>query len=305
MENLVYLCIDAGGTKTKGCLFSLDGNVVAECVTGPGSPAADPDSCWDNITCAIDKLIKENPLLKVCFIQMGVSGAGVVPNLKSIEKGFSDKYRVPCSIQNDAIEGLYSIIQDKYKSGILVLAGTGSAVYGIKDKVTFLIGGWGHIICERGSAYACCHQASLRVIDKYENKMTLSDFDKLWMKHLGIDTVNDFKKVFYGSPKDVIAKNVIYIKQLANDGNLDARDILLEEGKALGEQVHKLAVQLDLTDDAVIGLRGSFILKDAIFVQQGLFSYLDNLNYHFKYIEKEEDPIVGSFYMAKERSIVC
>jgi N-acetylglucosamine kinase-like BadF-type ATPase len=300
MENSLYICVDAGGTKSKAALFDDFGAMLKSSVTGPGSPAAVQDAAWKNIEEAIWSLFPEHEIpTNVKAIQMGVSGAGVVKNIHEIEAMFTKKFGVPCSIQNDAIEGLYSIVKDQYKSGILVLAGTGSAIYGVSHEKTILIGGWGHIIRERGSAYAAVHQTCLRIIDKYENSMTLSDFDHKFMEHLGIQEVNDFKKIFYGKSKDEIAKNVVFIKDQASQGDPDAMDILIEEGKALGEQVRKLAEKLDLDSSSVIGLRGSFILKQAEFIQQGLFSYLENLGYNFHYIEKEEDPIVGSFYLAK------
>lgn len=138
--NKVIMSIDAGGTKTKAALIDYDCNIVFERVGGPGSPAVlKEQKAMKNIMDLIDKVFLEaKDLYEITYIQMGISALSAVEDKSFYEKFLSSKYSVPVSIENDAYMALYSIIQDKYNEGIVVLAGTGSAICGKMRKVLLI-----------------------------------------------------------------------------------------------------------------------------------------------------------------------
>jgi N-acetylglucosamine kinase-like BadF-type ATPase len=237
-----FICIDAGGTTSKVNIYDVDGNILHKSIVGVGSPAITKDLEFKTLDVEIEKIInKYQDIYDIKNITMGISGLGVVPVVQKVVDIFENKYHIPTIIVNDAVIALYSIVakspidivENKCPDGILVLGGTGSAICGIKDGVMHLVGGWGHFIGERGSAYALVHQASLRMIKRYENKEELLLLDETLLKAMEITTPPQLKSVFYLRSKGDIAAYASIISEFAEEGNDEAIDIIVEEAKAI------------------------------------------------------------------------
>lgn len=298
MKSKCFICVDAGGTKTKIVVFSLEGKIIYDAIFGPGSPAVAKKQAFVNIEKGLDEVIQKiNPSYEVAFIQMGVSGLGTVQNVSELETKYFKKYQVLVSIVNDAIIALYSIIQNKYQSGILVLAGTGSAVYGIKDGKTLLIGGWGHLLNEQGSAYALVRNTTLNAIDHFEKGLSFTPFEQKFMQYLGLKDIYGFKPFFYQNQKEDIAKHAVYIKGEAIKGDPYAISILEESGRFLADQVINLVKGLKLDSDAILGLRGGFFTDGDIIIK-AMLKRLKNEKIKFILELKDVPPVIGAYYLA-------
>ncbi len=107
-------------------------------------------------------------------------------------------------------------LKDKYQNGIVVISGTGVAIYGKYESQTTLIGGWGHIIRELGSAYACVHDLALNIIDQEENDLPLTLFQENFLTYLNKHHITDLKHLFYNHSKKEYnyLNNSIYHEQV-------------------------------------------------------------------------------------------
>lgn len=302
-----FICIDAGGTTSKVNIYDLDGNILHKSIVGVGSPAITKDLEFKTLDVEIEKIInKYQDIYDIKNITMGISGLGVVPVVQKVVDIFENKYHIPTIIVNDAVIALYSIVakspidivENKCPDGILVLGGTGSAICGIKDGVMHLVGGWGHFIGERGSAYALVHQASLRMIKRYENKEELLLLDETLLKAMEITTPPQLKSVFYLRSKGDIAAYASIISEFAEEGNDEAIDIIVEEAKAIINGVKTLVRTEQIKNNSLFGFKGGLFKENGLIVEM-VQKLLLQEGYEYNYIIDETDPIVGAYYLAK------
>lgn len=297
----VIIVVDAGGTKTKVSAFNVQGEIVEEFVGGSGSPAALKEKAFENIRQSIDKVfdVTKNKY-QVNFIQMGISGLGVVPNKGEYEEKFSNLFNCEVSMESDAILALYSIIEDKYDQGVLILSGTGSATCGINGTKTRLILGWGHLLTETGSSYSSVKMLVSNMITLYEQEDRISDLGRKFMDYIGIDVIEKLKIFMYSNTKADIAKNSIFLSEQAMAGDHEAYDILKQCAIDLANHVQLQYKHLKLDDTAVLGLRGSFIQK-AYRVKEEFVNQLIALGIKPNIVDGKQDPIYGGYYMAKKK----
>ena len=299
--------IDGGGTKTKAIAYDEFGSILTTKITGPGSAAVvSVSEVWNNVTNAIDSVIKEldSNIYKLTFIQMGLSAFSILDNIPLVESSFKSKYNVDVSIESDTLIACHSILKGKFSNGVVALAGTGVAVFGINNGETCLIGGWGHIIRELGSAYAAVHHFALNIIDNLENNIKLSSLEENFLKHLESENIKDLKHLFYYHSKDEIASFVTYIKDAACSGDIEAKKILEIEGASLANQVIKAINKLNLKGDFVIGLRGGFAQKQNSDILKGFEELLKKNNIDAPIINDLDDPAKGTYYLSKIKNYI-
>lgn len=297
--------VDSGRTNIRITVFSLEGEELMTSMFSAGSPSAFGESAFQNIEAGLDQVLEKiKDIYEIEYIQLGVSGLGSVRNVKQIEERLTKKYQIPVSMENDALIALYSLFKDHYDQGILVLSGTGSAVYGLANGKPLLVGGWGHLLEEKGSAYQLVRRAFLRIIDKYEHQIDFSAFDQTFMKILGAKDVYDLKPVFYQSSVDTLAFYSKVIDDLARCGDPDAISLLVEAGKGLASDVAICFEKLPLKMPVPLGFQGSFI-NQASHVKETLLEELRMKKLEVTVIEKEIKPIMGAYFRALEKVKKC
>ena len=174
----VYICVDAGGTTSKAAIFSKDGIILARGFSESGSPAVNYDRWYLNIEKSIIDAINHYPNpIKIIKMVFGVSGISALPSIEDVKHYFEQKYFSTCIITSDTITALYSVLENSKDAGMVVIAGTGVAIFGKNHNETMLIGGWGHLLREKGSAYAIVHDFCVKIIDKYEEGIQFDDLE--------------------------------------------------------------------------------------------------------------------------------
>lgn len=300
MKN-VYICVDAGGTTSKAAIFDSEANILARGYGGSGSPAVSSDRWYLNIEDAIvDALAKTKENLNIVNITMGVSGLSAKLNSYTEQKYFENKYHVPCIIVSDTLTALYSILEPNENRGIIVISGTGIAIFGKNEAQTEMIGGWGHIIRELGSAYSIVHDFCVNIIDKYENQIPYNELEIAFLKHYNIDNVREFNHIFYRNTKDEIAKYSVFFKEKAKDNNVLAKELLYEQGVLLAKQTKNLINLLKLPNNTTIGLTGGFIENDGEDIVRGFKEYLLSENIILKYNESQNEQLLGVYRIANK-----
>lgn len=308
MNRKVIMSIDAGGTKTKAALINYNCQVVYEQVGKAGSPAVVQEKAMMNIFELIEDVYnKTKDSYELTFIQMGVSALSVIEDKTVFEKALEEKYKVKVSIENDAYLALYSIIQDKFNEGLVVLAGTGSAVCGKnKEDEVLLNGGWGHLLTEDGSSYRVVRDLIVKMIDEYESGEEICPLGKKLMNLLNVDDLPRIRVFIYKTTKTRIATYSQFVSEEALKGDKDAIALLKKAGVDLAKRVVTLSKKLKFGKDGkpfAIGYRGSFITK-APFVREELENYLEENNVNFALTTSGIDPIIGGYYIAKSKGII-
>lgn len=300
----VIIAVDAGGSKTQIALINEFKEKLFSITLGSGSPAVVGVNAIKTIKKGVKKVYEEiKKPYKLSGIGMGISGLGVITNLEEIRYDFETIYNVPVIIETDASIALYSIITDVYNKGILVLSGTGSAVLGINEKETVLVGGYGHLLTEVGSAYMTVNDLIKQSIKRFEKEQIVSPLTKKFFKLIKIDSVHGFRSFVYQQTKREIASFASFIVEEANAGEEEAISILKKAGKDLTNDVINAYKALNLSGEVVIGFRGGFI-NNAKIVQDELLKSLKKANLKYKYVKGDLDPIYGVFYILKKKNII-
>ena len=159
------------------------------------------------------------------------------------------------------------------RCGILLLAGTGSAAYGIAPAGERLqIGGWGYLLGDEGSSYWIGRKLLRHLISVYDSGAPV-DSDPLsrhCLKSLGLKQPRELIAWLYRAdeaPAARVAGLAQIVTDAAGQGNDRAIDILDQAARLLVAQVAVMRERLDYAD-APIAFAGGLLSND---------NYLSNL----------------------------
>lgn len=301
------IAVDAGGTKTEIAVIDSNKVLIDSIIAGAGSAAVvKEDLIWKDILTSIDTLINriDNNIYHLVAIQIGLSAYSIFEQVEKIKEYLMNKYQTKVFIEGDTLIALHSILKNKYEYGVVGVAGTGIAIYGENDNNSCIIGGWGHIIRELGSAYATIHHFALNIIDNLENNLPLTPLENEFIELLHQNNIKNLKHLFYFHTKTEIASFVPFLKKAAINGNLEAKTLLKNEGKYLGIQIIKAINKLNLKENYVIGVRGGFVQKQNQDIIDGIKEVLKEKNINVPFISDSEEAIYGCYYLIKKRGLI-
>ena len=179
--------MDAGGTKTTIQAFTLNQQVITSIQLGVGSFANSLKEALHNIENGVRIVYNDvKNDYHVSYIVIGVSGLGAYSEVEKLHKEYEQQFNCPVEITSDTRVALYSITKGETSSGIIVLAGTGVAIFGQKGNQTQMIGGWGYLLHERGSAYAVVRNIILSAISHYEKGKPFTELEIALLNEMGV-----------------------------------------------------------------------------------------------------------------------
>jgi len=166
--------IDGGGTKTHSIIANLEGEVIAEIMSGSANFQM---LGVETVAKSLVELIYEladRARVKISDIEiavLGLTGAGREKDRERILKGiieYAKTENLPLPeliIETDARIALEGALMGK--PGIILIAGTGSVMFAkdINGEI-HRVGGWGRFIGDEGSAFVIGREA-LRAVAKY------------------------------------------------------------------------------------------------------------------------------------------
>lgn len=302
--NKAIISVDSGGTKTKVSLINANKEIIESVYEGSGSPAVIGIAALENIYRGIEKIYTFASGYQIDYIVIGMSGLMSLPNISEYKQRLESHFKANVLLTNDAELALYSVIKDKYQEGILVLSGTGSAIIGYNQE-PHLVGGWGHLLTEVGSAFSVVRTLVVNAIKLYEEKRIVSELTKDFINHLQLKRIEEFRIFMYKNSKREIASHASFINEAANSGNSEAIALLKAEARKIAIDVRNAKRIANLSANAVIGFRGGFISNSEIFKQELMLS-LQEMGLAFIFENYEEvDPIFGGYYYAKREGWLC
>ncbi len=149
----IVVGIDAGGTKTRIIVSTTKGKQLAD-VTGQGTvmTPGNADACADTLAAQIElALAAAEAQYKPKLIYAGVAGVGREAEQVALQIALSDKELAEeVIVDTDAAIALADAFGEK--SGVILIAGTGSIAFGRSPAgVEVRCGGWGLAIGDEGS----------------------------------------------------------------------------------------------------------------------------------------------------------
>ena len=298
------LGIDGGGTKTTGLIADETGKTIAEATVGASNPnIVSPTELVNTFSKLKVQLEVKNreAFAKVDRLYAGISGTGHPSAQKKIHDVLSDVMPsgVPITIDNDAIIALYSGTLGK--PGIVQISGTGSITYGInhegkRDRV----GGWGHLIGEKGSGYGLGSDALEAVFAAHDQLGPSTLLEKMVPAFFDEQTPPDLIPLIYQatSPKETIASLGRLVMKAADQDDAVATDILYQNGYFIGQCIKTLASKLFHQDTSIpVVLAGGLFNRVDLF-QQAIEDGTEDYSSSIQLIKPEEPPVHGAVMAA-------
>jgi N-acetylglucosamine kinase-like BadF-type ATPase len=260
---LLVLGVDGGGTSTVAVVVNEKKELKGVGLAGPcryheiGIKAAQ-----NNLTKAIDSAYPCQRITGQLPFEQAVFGIGGLDSEvdRNVIKKFVKSKKIACDslIVNDVVIAFYATTLGF--PGIVVVSGTGSIMYGSDTKnVSGLIGGWGWLIGDEGSAVYIARKAlqeAAKISDGRREERT--------------DLIDQILKYFeIGELREIISKlsakkiNLRYVSgfskivtQVAEKGDRVAREILKEAAIELVDGVEATAKRIFLINDFIVGCTG-------------------------------------------------
>jgi N-acetylglucosamine kinase-like BadF-type ATPase len=256
------LGIDAGGTKTVCLLADGRGRVVAE-GRGPGANlhAAGELAVEKVLHEVMEQAIGDRPIAPaaICLGIAGVDREDEARTVRAIMRRIGHKSRV--LVVNDALIALVSGARDD--AGIVIIAGTGSIVYGRNAAgEAARAGGWGHMIGDEGSGYWIGREALAAVMRGGDGRGPETALTGEILAHFNVADVSRLPRIVYDRemPRMSVAALGPIVQTVAAEGDAVAIRILERATDELVIGARSVTARLEMRGDAF-----TFFLSGGVF----------------------------------------
>ena len=299
---MIFLGIDAGGSKTTAVVSDLNGEQIR---TARGAPGAISAIGVNGVNLLITDLLKELDL------------NGALDRLQSATFGFSGvgranvREKVEEEIKNIGFHN-FKVITDgellhyaafKENDGILLEAGTGAVCISRKNNVFTQIGGWGFLLGDDGGGYQIGRHAIRNILAENDNDLPVSKFSKEIMNFYGVVKREELINIVYStdSVQKIISSSALVVCRLAEKGDIDALTIAEDAATHLFA-MFQAALEKFASDDLLkVAYAGSILNKESHVLD--LFNNkLENIGYNFEFVDISIEPAAAGVLYAVNSS---
>lgn len=295
MQNYI-IGIDAGGTKTTACAFSMSGELLLTTTSSFGNVTLNFNEAIKNIRSAVDEIISSLGD-GYSMIVLGGSGIETGDNKALVRFSLGECYQDKVYVTNDAMLALYSAL--KGKNGILIIAGTGSIGYLKHGNQLHRFGGWGHLINDDGSGYSIVMKAIRYIAYSFDTNKSDTLLKTAIFEQLKITELRELVDFTYKATKGELASLVPTIVQVAIDGDEQAKSILRWAGERLAYLALGLCDQYNVIKPK-IAISGSIIKKIDV-VKDSFCHTLNSELTGYTLVDDDFNPARGGYYIAMEQ----
>jgi len=279
---------DAGGTKTRAVMLDENLTVHTEAVEGCGNLAQDYHAAESNILSAVSGVIYASPHNPSAIVigAAGVSAEGVAERLKTT---LENRFNLPVHVTSDGILALYSALGDR--DGMTVVSGTGSIILAKKGTEIHRIGGWGHLLGEKGSGASIGYGMLAHICRCRDEGGCDEDAENAAFRALGVLSFGEMIAYVYSHPKSDISRLASAENALALHGNSGAEERLKNAAAELFACTAGLWHRLGFRSER-ISVSGGCFRHISVFRDE----FLNLLTSEFPFSEvsgNEADPVSG------------
>ena len=292
-----FLGIDGGGTRTRALLLDDQGNKLHYAESGPSNLNAIDEA---TVRTSLEELINEciettnTKPEATCLGLAGATAPAINEELKRILTKCGYEHFHLTSDAEIALEGALP-----HRSGILLIAGTGSVCLGKRsDGTIFRTGGWGWLVDDVGSAGWIGQRGLEIALKQHDDRLSGHAVRDALFKRLGIKCSEEIVAKIYRPllARAELASLAETVLKLADAGDLDAikiRDQAIEELAAL---VRTTSVTLGETINSVVVSGG--LLENNHSFRNALRAELKEFNF----VDPERSPVEAAALMASYRA---
>jgi N-acetylglucosamine kinase-like BadF-type ATPase len=306
VEEKYLIGLDGGGTKTKCVVTDFRFTPLYECQGGPSNfLIIGTEKASENILSLIVDSIKHLKIKpeEISSIFIGTTGAGRESDASKLKNDFINYALQKGYIFNSfnvdsdariALEGAFS-----GKSGALLIAGTGSVIFG-KDKNNIIhrVGGFGRLIGDEGSGNSIGRMGLNQVARSFDGRGESTILTEILKRDFGIYDSSQLIIKVYRNNFD-IASFAPKVIEAAQEGDSVSEKIIEEESDELilhVETIYKLIKEKELK----LCLVGGTITTENYYASMFRNKISNKLPY-VKIVEAEYPPEIGAAFMAKSK----
>ncbi|MFI8411955.1 N-acetylglucosamine kinase [Paeniglutamicibacter gangotriensis] len=282
--------LDIGGTKSHGVRW-IDGRMIAEAKTG----SANVQNV--SVQVAVENIARMFEALGLGHIDKVVAGAGGIDTA-------ADAQRLRNMIAVHAPEADIEVVHDSHlilaaghaSTGMAVILGTGSAVWGINAAgKEARAGGWGYLLGDEASGYWMGREAVRHTLRKFNREEPIGELGRLVLEANHVSSPDELIGLFHGdTDRRYWAQQSPLVFQAYGAGDAAATRIIDE---AVAYMVTALG---DVS--SVLGIAGPVVIGGGLGMHQPL--YQERLRAALAGIGLEgiaflgEDPVFGALFLA-------
>ncbi|QED49843.1 hypothetical protein FSZ17_22635 [Cytobacillus dafuensis] len=245
LNNDLFIGFDGGGTKTIAILGDCYGNIISSATGASTNLKSRPQ---EKVKAVIHELLEqllqlENTRIhQIKGVFVSTAGGDREEDRKRWEQWTLEYGLQPNRIivENDAAGALTA--GTKTKDGIVLIAGTGSIAYFVKDGMGKPVrsGGWGYLYGDEGSGYDIGNQALRMIVRSHDGRDDKKEaFTSYILEQVGLESPEQLITFIYEDPypRKLIASIAEHVISLAKHGESNAKAIIQHAIDSLVELV--------------------------------------------------------------------
>ncbi|MEM2203432.1 MAG: BadF/BadG/BcrA/BcrD ATPase family protein [Sulfolobales archaeon] len=274
----IVLGIDSGASKIEIAVVNPDG-ILIEIFRHdrPGNPASiGLERSLKNLSKALARTLEKIPRERIVCVGIGM--AGYLEGLwdehikRELAKMLDPETRVEVFEDIRAAHASAHLLGD----GVIGILGTGSNFYGVCGGRSWRVGGWGHLIDDRGGAYSIGARALSMVVKSLDGRIGKTVLTTYSFQHYNVSDAHQLVSKIYSSedPKGLIASFAPYVFKAYMEGDPVAVEIIGEEVREVALSITTILKKLECPE-IPISLTGSIyrankaLLKDLLEMEVG------------------------------------
>jgi N-acetylmuramic acid 6-phosphate etherase len=266
-----YLGIESGATRTTALLDPGNGQPFLRAEFGPANLRLLDDEALVRHFTAIHAVCQQ-AAASMAGLGIGMAGARTEADRQRIRAAAAKVWpNVPCYATNDletALAAGGTGAPNKFAAQILILSGTGSCCFGrTPDHRTARVGGWGHVIGDKGSGYEIGLRGLKAAVHYLDRDGKWSRLGQNLLRDLLLNEPEDLIDWAKSASKPDISALAIPVFDAAAEGDKIARDILEAAAESLAGDGVYCARRL-----VKPGAPVRFVLAGSVLLQQPRFA---------------------------------
>jgi N-acetylmuramic acid 6-phosphate etherase len=299
-----FLGVESGGTHSTALLAPGGGRECLRAEFGPANLRLLDDDALAEYFTAINALCQQ-ARAPLAGIVLGMAGARTEADRQRIRAVAAKVWpQVPCYATSDLETALAAGDppgQPPPAAQVLILSGTGSCCFGrAPDTRTARVGGWGHILGDKGSGYEIGLRALKETVHRLDRDGHWSGLGQSLLQALLLNEPEDLIDWAMSAAKNDVAALAVPVFNAAAKGDRMAREILQTAVESLAKDGVHCARKLAGRGDPV-----RFILAGSVLLQQTAFAArvrarLRQLWPCAKVVSLRRESVWGALEMARE-----
>lgn len=290
--------IDAGGSKTECIIIdSEESKIITRAQTGAANyQVVGLEAACREIKLALEQAKKRAGISRLKAVGIGLAGAGRSEDLvrikREMEKIMNSRNFFFSSDAHIALLGATG-----GSAGAVLIAGTGSIAYGLKENGDEIrCGGWGPIIGDEGSGFWIGLAAVKKAVRAEDIRAEKTELKNLILEHFNFRKLEELIPFIYQQqlPRQKIAALAPAVFDLAQNGDEAALKICQEAAAELALLAHSALLKLDYQKDKIAAAGG--LIKSSYFYQ--LLKEKLRENYELEIYKAKKSAAYGAVFLA-------